>query len=219
VSKIKNISISRRKVLQAGAIATFALAIGIAPGRIAKAETTLDAPKNPNQVGFMHDQTKCINCKLCEKTCKETNNWEEGTQWRRVLTAKERKVYLSYSCNHCEEPACAVVCPVKAYTKRPEDGIVIHDPEKCVGCKYCMYACPYHAPQFSPATGRISKCHFCYKRQDAGDTPACVSKCPSKALTFGKVVELRKVPGGVAQLEGMPSPELTKPSLVIIPKA
>ena len=217
MDSLKRILISRRTVIKAGAMTTFALAIGISPV-VVRAEPAEDAPKNPNQLGFMYDQNKCINCKRCAKACKETNNWEEGTEWRRVL-ANDSKSYLSYSCNHCEKPACVAVCPVNAYTKREKDGIVVHDREKCVGCKYCMYACPYHAPQFSDDTGRISKCHFCFERQDNGNKPACVAACPTKALTYGKIAELRKTKGGVAQLEGLPNSELTKPSWVIIPKA
>jgi len=219
VNMAKHILISRRKVLQAGAAAAFTLAIGIVPGRIVNADTPSDASKNPDQLGFMHNQEKCIGCNACSNACKAANNWEEGTKWRRVLKAKQRKVYLSYSCNHCEDPACATVCPVKAYTKRAEDGIVVHDPEKCVGCKYCMYACPYHVPQFSPVTGRISKCHFCFERQEKGEQPACVSECPTQALTYGRVDILRQYFGATSQVEGMPNPELTKPSLIIIPKA
>lgn len=219
MDSMKNITISRRKVLKAGAVATFALALGITPN-VLKADTAQDTPKNPDQLGFIYDQGKCINCKLCAKACDDTNKWEEGAEWRRVLVGHENsKNFLSYSCNHCEKPACAQVCPVKAYTKREKDGIVVQNPEVCVGCKYCMYACPYHSPQFSPDTGRISKCHFCYERQDQGNKPACVSACPTGALNYGKLTELRKNSGGVAQLEGLPNPELTKPSWVIIPKA
>jgi anaerobic dimethyl sulfoxide reductase subunit B (iron-sulfur subunit) len=217
VENLKHTLLSRRKVLKAGVMATFALSVGISPVVI-KAESTEGAPENPDQIGFMYDQEKCINCKSCAKACKETNIWEDGTQWRRVL-ANTNKHFLSISCNHCENPACAAVCPVVAYTKREKDGIVVHDREKCVGCKYCMYACPYHAPQFSDVNGRISKCHFCFERQDQGNQPACVAACPTKALTYGKLSQLRQTQSGVAQLEGLPNPELTKPSWVIIPKA
>mgnify|MGYP000883678890 CR=1 FL=1 len=219
MNSAKKVSISRRSVLKAGAVATFVLATGITPTMV-KADTAQDTPKNPNQIGFIYDQNKCINCKMCAKACNEANNWEEGTEWRRVIVGgKDNKHYLSYSCNHCENPACAQVCPVLAYKKRDKDGIVIHNREVCVGCKYCMYACPYHVPEFSPATGRINKCHFCYQRQDNGEKPACVSKCPTGALSFGVLSEIRKTPGATAQLEGMPSPDITKPSWVLIPKA
>jgi anaerobic dimethyl sulfoxide reductase subunit B (iron-sulfur subunit) len=214
----KRIKISRRHVLKIGVLGSAALSLGIFPSRMVKSNTSLDAPSKTEQLGFMYDQQKCVACRVCQAACKATNNWEEGTEWRRVLTSEKSKAHLSISCNHCDNPACVEVCPVGAYTKREKDGIVIHDPEKCVGCKYCMYACPYHAPQFSDDTGRISKCHFCYERQDKGEDPACVANCPTNALTYGKLTKLRETPGGVDQLEGLPDPELTKPSWVIIPK-
>lgn len=212
----KPVQISRRQVLKAGAFFSAALAAGTIPGKLLFAETAQDTPKNPDKIGFVFDQESCIGCRSCEYSCKNTNEWEAGVKWRRILPVDDS--YLSISCNHCEKPACLTVCPVKAYTIREKDGIVVHDPEICVGCKYCMYACPYHAPQFSYETGRITKCHFCKDRQDQGEQPACVASCPSKALKYGKLTELRKTQGGVAQLEGMPSPELTKPSWVIVPK-
>jgi len=218
VDNLKGKLISRRKVIKIGAIASTALALGIFPGRIVKADASSDAPKNPKQLGFKYDQEKCIGCRVCQAACKDANEWEEGTEWRHVLTGKSGN-FLSISCNHCDKPACATVCPVKAYTKRDEDGIVIQDREKCVGCKYCMYACPYHAPQFSYDTGRISKCHFCFERQENGEKPACVHRCPTGALTYGELTTIQKSKGAVSQLEGLPNPELTKPSLIIIPKA
>lgn len=213
----KSLKISRRNVLKLGVLGSATLAIGIFSSRQVKSNTGPYTSVKTEQLGFMHDQKKCVGCRVCQAACKETNNWEEGTEWRRVLTSDKSKTYLSISCNHCENPACVGVCPVAAYTKR-DDGIVIQDPEKCVGCKYCMYACPYHAPQFSADTGRISKCNFCYERQDKGEDPACVANCPTNALTYGNITKLRETPGGVDYLEGLPNPELTKPSWVIIPK-
>ena len=215
MDRSKSNLISRRKVIKIGAVASAALALGVFPSRMVKANTTPDAPKNPAQMGFMFDQQKCIACRRCQSGCKTANNWEEGTEWRKVLI--NDKNFLSISCNHCEKPACATVCPVTAYEKRDKDGIVLQNPEICVGCKYCMYACPYHAPQFSKDTGRITKCHFCFEKQDNGEDPACVSACPTGALTYGVLTELIQTPGG--NIEGLPNPELTKPSWVVIPKA
>lgn len=215
----KSMLISRRKVIKVSAVASAALALGIFPGRMVKADTVKDAPSNPSQVGFMYDQKKCIGCKACQAACKSANKWEEGAEWRRVLTSEKTKAFLSISCNHCDKPACVTVCPVSAYTKREKDGVIIHDSTKCVGCKYCMYACPYHAPQFSDDTGRITKCHFCYELQDNGENPACVSICPTGALTYGNLTKLRQTQGGITQITGLPNSELTIPSWVIIPKA
>jgi len=216
MSKSEKLSISRRRVLQMGAVFAGALAVGVAPGQLAEADS--NTPKNPNQLGFLHDQQKCIGCRKCSTACKATNKWEEGAKWRRVIASGRPEVFLSISCNHCEKPVCASVCPVKAYKKRDKDGIVIHDKDICVGCKYCLYACPYHAPQYSEDTGRISKCHFCYERQDKGLLPACVEVCPTGALTFGRLADLQKTEGALAQVQWLPAPEITKPSLVVIPK-
>ncbi|MDD3267878.1 MAG: 4Fe-4S dicluster domain-containing protein [Syntrophomonadaceae bacterium] len=212
-------SISRRKLLKIGALATATIATGLHPILMAGADNGQDIPQNPNQIGFVFNQELCIGCRSCMAACKKTNNWEEGTMWRRVLQFEKDRIHLSISCNHCEEPACVTACPVKAYTKREKDGIVIHDPDKCVGCKYCLYVCPYHAPQFSEHTGRISKCSFCYERLENGEQPACISACPTGALSYGKLIELRTAAAYTEQPKGLPDPKITKPSWVIIPKA
>ncbi|KUO64146.1 MAG: oxidoreductase [Gracilibacter sp. BRH_c7a] len=219
VESSKSTLISRRKVIKIGAMASAALALGIFPGRVVKAAAAPNAPKNPKQMGFIYDQGKCVACRVCQAACKDANNWEEGTEWRRVYIGEKTGDFLSISCNHCDNPACATVCPVRAYTKRDKDGIVIQDREKCVGCKYCMYACPYHAPQFSDDTGRISKCHFCFERQDNGEKPACAERCPTGALSYGELSKLQQTQGVVTRIDGLPSAELTRPSWVIIPKA
>lgn len=215
---LKRVSLNRRKVLKAGALAVGALAVGISPSRLAKAAAPADKSKSSPKMGFMFNQQLCIGCRSCEYACKKANNWDEGVQWRRVLRDGNKRIFLSISCNHCEKPACLTVCPAKAYTIREKDGIVVHDPAKCVGCKYCLYACPYHTPQYSSKAGRVSKCSFCYELQDEGKQPACVASCPAKALTYGEISELRQTPGAVSELKGLPSADLTKPSWVIIPK-
>lgn len=218
MKRFNNIVLSRRLVLKAGAVGVAAV-MGILPGRAALAGTAVDLPKNSDQIGFLYDQSKCIGCRFCQEACKKIYKWEEGVRWRRVLQSKSTEAFLSISCNHCENPACLAVCPVSAYQKRAEDGIVIHDKEKCIGCAYCTYACPYQTPQFSEGTGRVSKCHFCYEHQDQGRKPYCVNACPAGALSFGKLSELRQKAGSAATIAGLPSPELTKPSFVIIPEA
>ncbi|AGA69750.1 Fe-S-cluster-containing hydrogenase subunit [Desulfitobacterium dichloroeliminans LMG P-21439] len=220
-----DVKLTRRTALKVGALTAAAVAVGIPMGSLK--ETSVKAAGTESgeskQLGFSYDQNKCINCKLCAKACKQTNNWEPGAEWRKVHSAKTEKgsVFLSMSCNHCEEPACMTVCPVKAYTKREKDGIVVHDTKKCVGCAYCVYACPYHAPQFiKSGTGAVTKCSFCVEIQDAGGQPACVTACPVDALNYGDMTELRKIPGAVApEVNGLPPVSITNPSFVIIPKA
>jgi Fe-S-cluster-containing dehydrogenase component len=101
---------------------------------------------------------------------------------------------MVYHCMHCDEPDCLSACPVGAYAKRP-DGPVIYDPQKCIGCRYCMNACPFSVPHFDYDKGLIEgafidKCTMCPQRIDVGLAPACVSTCPTDALEFGEREEL-----------------------------
>lgn len=221
--KISDLSLSRRLVLKTSAWLAAALVIGVPPARILLAAPNptpanpVTKPETKKQLGFLYDETKCIECGACAMACKKANNWEEGVHWRKVLSSDTH--CLSMSCNHCADPACLKVCPVKAYTKREKDGIVLHNSKKCVGCGYCLYACPYHAPQFGETTGTISKCSFCYQRQDQGWDPVCVNACPVKALRYGDMEKLKKEAGAnSSMIKGLPSPEMTKPSLVTIAK-
>lgn len=223
MSKLRSkINLTRRTALKIGALTTASLFIGVSPFHKFQVGTAqaADAEGGPKQLGFSYDQGKCIGCKQCVYTCKKVNKWEDGVEWRKVhvIPTDKKPVFLSMSCNHCEDPACVKVCPVGAYTKREKDGIVVHNSAKCVGCKYCMYACPYHAPQFGETSGAISKCSMCYQRIDKGEKPACVDACPAKALQYGDVADLKKLAGAVNQIANLPSPEITNPSFYIIPK-
>lgn len=184
--------------------------------------------------GFFFDQSLCNGCKACQIACKDKHDLPVGITWRRVVeytggswqtsgstfTPNVFTYYTSVSCNHCENPVCMEVCPTTAMSKR-EDGTVYVDESKCVGCRYCQWACPYGAPQLDTRTGHMSKCDLCYDYRETGQDPACVSACPSRALDWGPIDELRKAHGDTdgttAGIAPLPDPSITKPHLVIHP--
>jgi anaerobic dimethyl sulfoxide reductase subunit B (iron-sulfur subunit) len=98
-----------------------------------------------------------------------------------------------------------------------EDGVVLIDADKCIGCRYCEWACPYGAPQFNETVGKMTKCNFCEDLLAKGENPACVDSCPVRALNFGDIGELRTKLGTVSAVEPLPEANITFPSLVITP--
>ena len=184
------------------------------------------------QLGFYIDQNYCTGCKACQTACKDKNDLPVGVTWRRVAeytggawTTDENagtfephvfSYYMSISCNHCDDPICTKVCPTGAMHKG-DDGVVSVDSGKCIGCRYCEWACPYGAPQFNPESGVMTKCNFCQDYLAEGKDPACVASCPSRALDFGEIEDLRVKYGDLAGVEPLPDPSLTKPNLVITP--
>ncbi len=170
------------------------------------------------QIGFLVDATKCIGCKTCEVACKDFNDAAFGQRIRRVRTFESGEFpdifayNLSMACNHCEDPACVKGCPARAYTKRPEDGIVIHDPERCIGCCYCTWVCPYGAPQYDPGEGRVRKCNLCVEEIDRGRSPVCITSCPMRAIEIGPLIDIAARPGATLALRDLPSPDLTRPA-------
>ena len=136
------------------------------------------------------DSKKCIDCKACVVACKAENKVPEGVfrNWINVERSgdypKLRMTFEPEQCHHCDEPSCVRVCPTGASYQR-EDGIVLVDYDACIGCKYCMIACPYEARYHHPETHTVDKCTFCVHRVDKGEVPACVETCPSKVRVFG----------------------------------
>ena len=120
------------------------------------------------------------------------------------------------SCNHCEDPICLKNCPTNAIVKR-EDGIVLIDAEKCIGCKYCAWVCPYGAPQFDVSMGVMTKCDLCVDYVDEGKNPSCVDSCPMRALDFGDHEVLKEKYGEEAHIYPLPKPDITNPSILIKP--
>jgi tetrathionate reductase subunit B len=136
------------------------------------------------------DLGKCTGCHACTVACKVENEVPPAV-WRSWVKVLEKGVYpnavnlsMPVMCNNCENAICVRVCPTKASYKR-DDGIVMIDPHKCTGCKYCMAACPYQARYLNPVRKYAQKCYFCSHRVDQGLLPACVEACPSGAIIFG----------------------------------
>ncbi len=136
------------------------------------------------------DSKKCLNCKACVVACRAENgvplgksrNWineDHRGEFPKLLAAFEPE-----QCHHCENPACVRVCPTGASYRRA-DGIVVIKEADCVGCRYCMIACPYDARFFREDKGVVEKCNLCAQRIDRGELPACVETCPSKVRIFG----------------------------------
>jgi len=167
------------------------------------------------QVGWIIDLNKCIGCRTCFVACKSENQTPLRTDWRYVVE-RERGAYpnptrefISLACNHCDDPACLKSCPVDAISKRDSDGIVLIDQDKCIVCRYCMFACPYGAPKIDTDTGRVSKCTMCFHRQDAGLQPACSTACLTGAIQF-----VEDFTGDtVNKPDGFNDPALTNPNI------
>ena len=187
----------------------------------------------PDQFGVLVDTTLCIGCRRCEWACQDWNklpnqrtlkeyekdvsvfnNYRRTTadtytvvnRFNNPLDAS-KPIYVKKQCMHCVEPACASSCFVDAYTKEPR-GAVLYDSSVCVGCRYCMAACPFSIPayQYSQAwTPNITKCTFCFDRTSKdGGIPACVAICPMGVMTFGRrsdLIELaqKKVQDGMGR--------------------
>mgnify|MGYP000022056281 CR=1 FL=1 len=200
-------SITRREFVRQGiGSLILLLAGGVLPSR-AVAKAPLATGK-----AILIDTARCIGCKSCVAACKEAHGLppeESGDLSPTTLTnvffrtITEPKPHLimgegrlqersyKYQCMHCLDPACASACPVGALRKTPQ-GPVIYDASRCIGCRYCMMACPFRVPRFEwgKALPSITKCDFCAERLRAGKVPACVEACPVEALKFGDRKEL-----------------------------
>jgi len=177
------------------------LAGGVAVATVATSAAVLSgattAPKEKEQrqkqYGMLIDTRKCIGCHTCSIACKSENEVPLGVT-RSWVEYTEKGVYPNVSrhflprlCNHCRHPQCVDVCPTGATYKRKQDGIVVVDSGLCIGCKYCVQACPYDARFLNPVTGFADKCDFCIHRVSKGLVPSCVNSCIGGARIFGDI--------------------------------
>lgn len=162
---------------------------------------------------FLVDSDRCIGCHSCEMACKNEYQLDPQIRWRKVYPLPEDgfgspgRYYMSLSCNHCADPACLKACPVIAYTKL-DDGIVVHNQSRCIGCRMCLMACPYRSPQYNEKKGKVEKCHMCFERQANSQKPACVAGCPMEALSVVEAAE--PIAKATATIPGYPDPGITQ---------
>ncbi len=156
-----------------------------------------------NENGLLFDVTLCEGCGLCYDMCKEVNNLPETNKdcLKDHLSDNTFTVVEEYNdnyarklCMHCNDPACVSVCLVGAITKS-STGAVIYDADKCIGCRYCMQACPHSIPRYEWGTTkpRIRKCNLCDDRVKEGKLPACAEVCPTEATMYGKMDQLVEI--------------------------
>ncbi|CCH48329.1 sulfate respiration complex iron-sulfur protein HmcB [Pseudodesulfovibrio piezophilus] len=172
----------------------------------------------PGSKGVLFDATRCIGCRKCEAGCNEINGLAKPEKPFTDLSVLEtprrtendaytvvnkytepdgQSVFRKIQCMHCLEPSCASACFVKAFKKQPS-GAVTYDESLCVGCRYCMVACPFEIPTYTyndPITPKVIKCHLCEPHIKGGKVsmPGCVASCPKEALIYGERDELIKI--------------------------
>ena len=196
---------------------TYVLTPSRASGQAAPSKASLRVPSRVpgpgEQYRFHFDMGKCIGCKCCVVACNEQNGNPAAINWRRVgeieggWYPQTQRSYLSMGCNHCLEPTCLSGCPVDAYTKDSSTGVVLHSADACIGCQYCTWNCSYGVPQYNPERGVVGKCDMCHSRLALGQSPACVSACPSGAIQVEivNVEEWRAAAAVTPSKPGLPS--------------
>ena len=214
-------TVSRRKFLKVAGIAGCTLLTGRKPanasGDAQAAQVGHAGGKDVEFYGMLVDTTKCIGCRSCEEACNAKNELpkpevsfssdsvfekkrdttpEAFTVLNRYPNPKdpEKPIFVRKQCMHCNQPACATACLVKALEKTPE-GPVMYNKDRCMGCRFCMVSCPFDAPkyEYSSPLPYLKKCVFCFDRVVKGEQPACVEACPEGASLFGKRRELIEI--------------------------
>jgi len=172
-----------------------------------------------DRFGVLSDLTRCVGCRSCEAACNEINKlpppkipFEDQSVFEKIRRTDAQTytvvnrypnpkpggepIFVKKQCMHCDEPACASACLVKAF-KKTREGPVTYNKGVCIGCRYCMTACPFYVPAYEyddPFSPEVKKCSMCYdNRISKGGIPACVEACPMEAMTFGKRSDLIKL--------------------------
>lgn len=158
-------------------------------------------------MSMLNDCTRCVGCRACQTTCRDyyglrptSHNTPydvppdlEPNHYTVIKLYRDGTDYsfIKRQCMHCLHPACASACPVRALAKQT-DGAITYDKDRCIGCRYCMFACPFNVPRFEydDPMPEIKKCSFCHERLKNGERPVCVEACPAKAISFGTREEM-----------------------------
>ncbi len=207
----------RRNFLKGVVAASGAAVAATALPTPAEARETKQRP--PEALGLLYDATLCVGCKACVAACKQANNnpaefstvdqlWDtpldtSGYTFNLIkmyrsgtMETKDAEqngyAFMKTSCMHCADPSCVSACPVSAMLKDPKTGIVEYNADACIGCRYCVAACPFGIPkyQYDSPTGKIGKCELCRHRYKDGHYSACAEVCPTGATLFGKTSDL-----------------------------
>ena len=199
------VAISRRDALRL--LGVGAAGAAAAPVRAAAVEHAEHPEAAPDAVSMLYDTTLCTGCKACMSACNEANHLPPDTRlsgglWQMPLDLNDRTMniiklyddpasgetsFVKQQCMHCLDPACVSGCPFGALEKS-DWGVVTWDGSRCIGCRYCEVACPFHVPKFEweDFNPEIVKCQFCYHRLQVGQQPGCTTACPTGAVIFGK---------------------------------
>ncbi len=208
--------LNRRNFLKiSGAIAAAPLIKG------GKSANAAQKPKqSENLYGCLVDTTLCVGCRKCEEACNKRHNLAKPNESfeEKAVLEKERRpdetsytvinkyyqknigsltwrtkpTFVKFQCMHCNDPSCVSACIVGALTKTGK-GPVVYDAKKCIGCRYCMVACPFQIPAYeynNPLTPEVMKCTFCFEYINDGKLPACAQVCPMEVIVFGKKTEI-----------------------------
>lgn len=175
----------------------------------------LSKPGVGEQYAFEVNLDSCTGCKACVVACHSLNGLDEGESWRdcgAVVSEEDATIQtITSACHHCADPACANGCPVLAYDKDKETGIVRHLDDQCIGCSYCQMKCPYDVPKWNVKRGIVRKCDMCHGRLAAGEAPACVQACPNEAIKI-RIVSRTSTHTGEPLVPGAFDSSYTRPS-------